>query len=152
MSNTLLEIYTQLVNSWVFWGLGIDRFIWKPSGLLDWYDSNAWCKTAVTPLLAHWSYCSITLSHRIAPLAVKQSDEWFYYLIEQDNETETKNNKKKCTYYIQNNAWVTVNNDFWLRVKGFAEDENHWQITSRVTKKSPFAMDGIFWLSIVTSP
>ena len=23
-----------------------------------------WCKTAVTPLLTHWSYCSLALSHR----------------------------------------------------------------------------------------
>ena len=26
--------------------------------------SMALCKTAVTPLLAHWSYCSLALSHR----------------------------------------------------------------------------------------
>ena len=26
--------------------------------------SMAWCKTAVTPLLMHWSYCSLALSHR----------------------------------------------------------------------------------------
>ena len=24
----------------------------------------AWCKTAVTPLLMHWSYCSLALSHQ----------------------------------------------------------------------------------------
>ena len=26
--------------------------------------SMAWCKTAVTPLLTHWSYCNLALSHR----------------------------------------------------------------------------------------
>ena len=26
--------------------------------------SMAWCKTAVTPLLTHWSYCSLAPSHR----------------------------------------------------------------------------------------
>ena len=26
--------------------------------------SMVWCKTAVTPLLTHWSYCSLALSHR----------------------------------------------------------------------------------------
>ena len=28
--------------------------------------SKAWCKTAVIPLLTHWSYCSLALSHRYA--------------------------------------------------------------------------------------
>ena len=28
------------------------------------YWSIAYCKTAVTPLLTHWSYCSLALSHR----------------------------------------------------------------------------------------
>ena len=28
------------------------------------YISMALCKTAVTPLLMHWSYCSLALSHR----------------------------------------------------------------------------------------
>ena len=44
---------------------------------------------------------------------------------------------------IKNNAWVTVNNDFYGHEWGdlptiFVSDEvtseNHWQITSRVTK------------------
>ena len=26
--------------------------------------SMAWCKTAVTPVLMHWSYCSLALSHQ----------------------------------------------------------------------------------------
>ena len=26
--------------------------------------SMAWCKTAVSPLLTHWRYCSLALSHR----------------------------------------------------------------------------------------
>ena len=29
-----------------------------------WNISMAWCKTAVTPLLTHWSYCSLARSHR----------------------------------------------------------------------------------------
>ena len=35
---------------------------------------------------------------------------------------------------MKNNAWITVNNDFWSRVRWFA-NENLWQITSRVTLK-----------------
>ena len=31
------------------------------------YISMAQCKTAVTPLLTHWSYCSLALSHRFNP-------------------------------------------------------------------------------------
>ena len=30
----------------------------------------AWHKTAVTPLLKHWGYCSLALSHRYAPCSV----------------------------------------------------------------------------------
>ena len=30
------------------------------------YISMAKCKTALTPLLTHWSYCSLALSHRYA--------------------------------------------------------------------------------------
>ena len=29
--------------------------------------SMAWCKTAVTPLLTHWSYFSLALNHRLVP-------------------------------------------------------------------------------------
>ena len=29
----------------------------------------SWRKTAITPLLTHWSYCSLTLSHRFAALS-----------------------------------------------------------------------------------
>ena len=39
----------------------------KPEKIANWLypnQSNDWCKTAVTPLLTHWSYCSIALSHR----------------------------------------------------------------------------------------
>ena len=50
---------------------------------------------------------------------------------------------------IKNNAWVTVNNDFFGHEWGdlpmiFTSDEvtseNHWQITSRVTKNSLFTV------------
>ena len=34
--------------------------IWKYKN-----TSKAWRKTAVTPLLTHWSYCSLVLSHRL---------------------------------------------------------------------------------------
>ena len=52
-------------------------------------------------------------------------------------------------YDINNNAWVTVNNDFlgheWGDLpKIFTSDEvtseNHWQIASRVTQKSLFTV------------
>ena len=35
--------------------------------------SMAWCKTAVTPLLTHWSYCSLALSHRYVECTAYQS-------------------------------------------------------------------------------
>ena len=31
--------------------------------IIKWIISMAWCKTAVTPLLTHWSYCRLALSH-----------------------------------------------------------------------------------------
>ena len=46
--------------------------------------------------------------------------------------------------YIKNNAWVTVNNDFWSRVRWFA-NENHLQINSRVTKKSLFMVTNVLF-------
>ena len=35
------------------------------------FISMAWCKTAVTPLLMHWSYCSLALSHRYHSCSLK---------------------------------------------------------------------------------
>ena len=55
---------------------------------------------------------------------------------------------------IKNNAWVTVNNDFFGHEWGdlpmiFTSDEvaskNHWQITSRVTKKSLFTVTNVLF-------
>ena len=40
---------------------------------------------------------------------------------------------------IKNNAWVTVNNDFLVT------SENHWQITSRVTKISLFLVTNVLF-------
>ena len=87
---------------------------------------------------------------------------------------------------IKNNAWVTVNNDFWVTSEAIiftsnkVMSENDWQIASRVTQKVLITVtnvlfyflhailcpehtlsiadiaivtkDGLFWLSIVTSP
>ena len=56
----------------------------------------------------------------------------------------TVNRSYSLAWYIKNNAWVTVNNDFFGYEWGdlpmiFTSDditsENHWQITSLVTKK-----------------
>ena len=38
------------------------------------------CKTAVTPLLMHWSYCSLVLSHRYSPTvcpALPRLHQWY---------------------------------------------------------------------------
>ena len=35
--------------------------------------SMVWCKTAVSPLLTHWRYCSLPLSHRHVPLLSRPS-------------------------------------------------------------------------------
>ena len=42
----------------------------------------AWCKTAVTPLLTHWSYCSLALSHR------SDGHYWGYSLQWRHNECD----------------------------------------------------------------
>ena len=42
--------------------------------------SMAWCKTAVTPLLTHWSYCSLALNYRYV--------EVVYFLTTQDKNNE----------------------------------------------------------------
>ena len=42
-----------------------------------WTKSMAQCTAAVTPLLTHWSYCSLTLSHRnthLTPITQLQHD------------------------------------------------------------------------------
>ena len=47
-------------------------------------------------------------------------------------------------WYLKNNAWVTVNNDFWLDHElgdlpiNFVTRENCWQIASWTTQKSLF--------------
>ena len=76
---------------------------------------------------------------------------------------------------IKNNAWVIVNNDVWSRVRWFANDFHEWRIhgneciilfparyvmswTHNSAKKLSIAhfaitvKEGLFWLSIVTSP
>ena len=49
---------------------------------------------------------------------------------------------------IKNNAWVTVNNDFWVTMI-FTSDkvtsENHRQIASRVTQKSSFTVTNVLF-------
>ena len=40
---------------------------------------------------------------------------------------------------IKNNAWVTVNNDFWVT------RENYWQIASRVIQKSLFTVTNVLF-------
>ena len=36
----------------------------------------AWCKSAVTPLLTHWSYCSLQLSHWYDTLIRNKPSFW----------------------------------------------------------------------------
>ena len=41
------------------------------------HNSMVWCKTAVTPLLTHWSYCSLALNHQIiAKKILKRFQLW----------------------------------------------------------------------------
>ena len=59
--------------------------------------------------------------------------------------------------YIKNNAFVTVNNDFlvtrevicqWFSLVTSSHEvtsENHWQITTRVTKKSLFTVTNVLF-------
>ena len=42
--------------------------LWNSEKLIN-DTSMAYCKTTVTPLLTHWSYCSLALSHRHIPVA-----------------------------------------------------------------------------------
>ena len=49
-----------------FWFLSIQSCIWDDYCAFNMvlHISMVWCKTAVTPLLMHWSYCSLALSLR----------------------------------------------------------------------------------------
>ena len=50
-----------------------------------WLSTTAKCKTAVTPLLMHWSYCSLALSHRFHVPSKQSSaeslNEWTDFLL-----------------------------------------------------------------------
>ena len=65
--------------------------------------------------------------------------------------------------YIKNNAWVTVNNDFWVTSEAICQylftgdevtSENHWQIASRVTRKSLFTVTNVsfYFLHVIWCP
>ena len=45
--------------------------------------SMAWCKTAVTPLLTHWSYCSLAPSHRCVICRWVHSLQRLFFLFHQ---------------------------------------------------------------------
>ena len=49
--------------------------------------------------------------------------------------------------YIKNNAWVTVNTDFFGEEWGDLS-ENHWHCTSQVTKKSLFTVTNVLFLIV----
>ena len=56
-----------------------------------------------------------------------------------------------CVCDIKNNAWVTMNNDFWVKSESicrwfsFVTHENHRQIASRVTQKSVFTVTNVLF-------
>ena len=57
--------------------------LWYKSVWLKWFKrhpksiSMAQCKTAVTPLLTHWSYCSLALSHPYMQQAILfETPQW----------------------------------------------------------------------------
>ena len=73
-------IYISILNLWT-----TNIYAWKPNknGMASKRDqviisrvrlstiiSNAWCTTPVTPLLTHWSYCCLILSHRYKILSL----------------------------------------------------------------------------------
>ena len=43
--------------------------------------SMAYCKTTVTPLLTHWSYCSLTLSHRYVSVASSNAFKLIFFRV-----------------------------------------------------------------------
>ena len=63
---------------------------------------------------------------------------------------------------IKNNAWVTVNKDFFghewgnlpIVFRSFVTSENHWQIASRVTQKSLFTATNVllYFLHAISCP
>ena len=55
--------------------------------------------------------------------------------------------------YIKNNAWVTVNNQY-LFTGDEVTSENHWQIASRVTRKSLFTVTNVsfYFLHVIWCP
>ena len=53
----------QPLKKWVYWRK-LEIYLQFLSFLKYTYKPMAWCKTAVTPLLTPWSYCSLALSHQ----------------------------------------------------------------------------------------
>ena len=55
---------------------------------------------------------------------------------------------------VENNAWVTVNNDFWVTSEAICQwlrhSWNHWQIASRVTRKSLFTVTKVLFYFLHT--
>ena len=90
-----------------------------------------------------WYYCLLLIQLKMTPCELMQFIAKLSYL---------------CGYYavdIKNNAWVTVNNDFWSRVKWFANDfhqrRNHeWKSLAthiRSDQKSLFTVTNYYFIS-----
>ena len=71
--------------------------------------SMAWSKTTITPLLTHWSYCSLALSHRYIPC-------YFYY---------------GSLSFMIFNVWHKTSDCSWVQTKFVVE--LHWDSSSLVS-------------------
>ena len=104
----------------------------RNNGIFRWLTGEL----RVSPTQLCWRYHSLPLK------------QWFVFVL------ATVQVLKMTTFGalsdIKNNAWVTVNNDFWVTSEAicqwfsrFVTSENPWQITSRVTPKSLFTVTNV---------
>ena len=83
MSTTTLSSWNRREYMWVTEVSCVAKFIGpdEPDHFVTsqefWYRGLAWCKTAVTPLLMHWSYCSLARSHQCIVKISNQNEFWF---------------------------------------------------------------------------
>ena len=72
------------------------------------FKSMAQCKTAVTPLLTHWSYCSLALSHRRT--VVKLKNECFCVVIKLWllHGNKVKHNGRCCYHFLCETCIINV--------------------------------------------
>ena len=94
--------------------------------------SMAQCKTAVTPLLTHWSYCSLTLSH------------WYISGSRQNFQMAMHCGNNRFPSNLNSEYWMTTKNKLTSTRYLSIPNKTDWQTettkkTGQVTKRTNFA-------------